>query len=69
MTKREKRKVQKASPLHDLIIRVPSISKDLDNLTHFFAALPSSLQNKMRYKVTDKKLLRNSKSMEPSTGA
>ena len=58
MIKKEKRKVQRASPLHNLIIRVPAISKDLDSLVNFFAVLPSSLQNKMRYRVTDKELLR-----------
>ena len=54
----KKRKVQRASPLHNLIIRVPAISRDLDSLVNFFAVLPSSLQNKMRYRVTDKQLLR-----------
>jgi len=54
MTKKEKR----SSPLHNLVIRVPTISKDLDGLANFFAVLPSSLQNKMRYRVTDKELLR-----------
>jgi len=54
----KKRKVQRASPLHHLVIRVPAISRDLDSLVNFFAVLPSSLQNKMRYRVTDKQLLR-----------
>jgi N-acetylglutamate synthase-like GNAT family acetyltransferase len=58
MIKKDKRKIQRVSPLHDLVIRVPSISKDLNSLADFFAVLPSSLQNTMRYRVTDKKLLR-----------
>jgi len=58
MPKKEKRKVQRVSPLHNLVIRIPAISKDLDSLVNFFAVLPSSLRNKMRYKVTDKELLR-----------
>jgi hypothetical protein len=58
MIKKERRKVQRASPLHDLVIRVPAISRDLDSLVNFFSVLPSSLQNTMRYRVTDRELLR-----------
>jgi RimJ/RimL family protein N-acetyltransferase len=58
MAKKEKRKAQAVSSLQKLVIRVPTISRDLDSLARFFAALPSSLQNTLRYRVKDKELLR-----------
>jgi len=58
MAKNRKRNAPVASPLQNLVIRIPTISKDLNSLARFFAALPSSLQNTMRYRVTDKELLR-----------
>ena len=59
MIKKEKRKIQRAQPLHNMVIRVPAKPGDLDSLLKFFTALPSSLQNTMRYRVTDRELLRH----------
>ena len=59
MTKKEKRKAPAVYSLQNLVIRVPTVSRDLNGLARFFAALPSSLQNTLRYRVTDKKLLRH----------
>jgi GNAT superfamily N-acetyltransferase len=58
MVKKAKTGVAKASLLHDIVIRVPTVSKDLNSLAEFFASLPRSLQNTMRYNVLDRELLR-----------
>lgn len=58
MSKKSKRTAPKISLPQDLVIRVPDASKDLNRLAEFFASLPRSLQNTLRYNVLDKQLLR-----------
>jgi ribosomal protein S18 acetylase RimI-like enzyme len=59
MDMNRKTKLTGSSPGHDMVVRIPTVARDLDRLAHFFAALPIGVRNTLRYRATDQDFLRH----------